>query len=98
MIEKKPTVPRVVESFEVLTPMQSEVLKTSELPSESSCPTHYNFRGGIEPLEFIGSNDLNFFEGCVVKYIYRAPEKNGLEDLKKARVYLDKLIEMEESK
>lgn len=34
----------------------------------------------------------------VVKYILRFQRKNGVEDLKKARYYLDKLIENEENK
>jgi hypothetical protein len=56
----------------------------------------YTFRGGIEPLEFISSNGMNFLEGSVIKYIYRYPEKGGLESLKKARFYLDQLITLNE--
>tara|TARA_R110002020_G_scaffold132966_1_gene296758 strand:+ start:443 stop:580 length:138 start_codon:yes stop_codon:yes gene_type:complete len=40
--------------------------------------------------------DLSFVEGCIVKYIVRWKVKNGLEDLKKARWYLDKLIKQQE--
>ena len=52
----------------------------------------------IQPVEFIHKNGLNFIEGAVVKYICRWRNKNGVEDLKKARHYLDMLIEMEEKK
>ena len=31
--------------------------------------------------------------GNIIKYVLRAPRKNGIEDLKKARYILDKLIE-----
>ena len=53
----------------------------------------YTFRGGVEPLEFISSNKMTFLEGNVIKYLYRHPFKGGLESLKKARFYLDQIIE-----
>ena len=36
-----------------------------------------------------------YLRGNVIKYIARYKDKNGVEDLKKARHYLDKLIELE---
>lgn len=55
---------------------------------------HYQSRGGIEPLHFIGSNRMEFWEGCVIKYIYRAPFKgNEIDDLRKAHVYLTQGIQ-----
>ena len=59
--------------------------------------SHYT-RGGIEPWTYIQENNLNFFEGSAVKYITRWRHKNGVEDLRKARVYIDELIRQEESK
>ncbi len=53
---------------------------------------HYK-GAGIQPIEFILSNDLGYIEGNVVKYIYRWKNKRGLEDLEKARHYIDILIE-----
>jgi hypothetical protein len=41
---------------------------------------------------------MNFLEGNIIKYLWRYKEKNGVEDLKKARVYLDKLISEVEKK
>lgn len=52
----------------------------------------------IQPFEFIQKNGLSFCEGSVIKYVCRWRQKNGVEDLKKARHYLDMLIEMEEKK
>ena len=52
----------------------------------------------IQPIDFIHKNGLGWCEGNVVKYVTRHKLKNGLEDLKKARHYLDKLIEEEEQK
>lgn len=54
-------------------------------------PPHYQH--GIEPIEFIESHNLNFNLGSAVKYIARAPYKGKeLEDLKKAKWYLEREI------
>lgn len=52
----------------------------------------------IQPTEYITKNELGYIEGNIVKYISRYKSKNGLEDLKKARHYLDMLIEDYQSK
>ena len=54
--------------------------------------THYSDLA-IEPIDFITANNLGFCEGNVIKYISRWKAKNGIEDLKKARWYIDFLIE-----
>lgn len=46
----------------------------------------------IQPAVFIGENNLGYFEGNIIKYVCRYKKKNGIEDLKKARHYLDMLI------
>lgn len=51
-----------------------------------------------QPVEFIHANRLGFIEGNVVKYICRWQTWAGVEDLKKARHYLDMLIELEENR
>ena len=56
-------------------------------------PNHYN--KGIEMWDYAHSQNLDFFEGNIVKYVTRWKEKNGIEDLKKAKQYLDKLIELQ---
>ena len=61
-----------------------------------SHPGHYN--KGIECWDFILSHRMNFLEGNILKYLVRYKDKNGLEDLRKARQYLDKLISEEEKK
>jgi hypothetical protein len=50
----------------------------------------------IQPIEFIMKNNIGFMEGNAIKYISRWRSKGGIEDLKKARHYLDMLIEFEE--
>ena len=53
-------------------------------------PEHYT--QGIECIDYITSKNMNFLEGNVVKYVTRYRMKNGLEDLEKAKWYLDRLI------
>jgi hypothetical protein len=60
--------------------------------SEVTRPTHYT-RWKIEPITFIMDNELPFWMGNVIKYILRADAKNGLEDLYKAKRYLEIRIE-----
>lgn len=59
--------------------------------------SHYKDKA-IQPWDYIVSNGLGYLEGNIVKYVSRYKDKNGLEDLKKARHYLDKLIETQEGK
>ena len=49
----------------------------------------------IQPIDYIQANDLGFCAGNVVKYVSRYQSKNGVEDLRKARHYIDLLIEAE---
>ena len=55
-------------------------------------PPHYK-DGGIETIDFIEAKKLGFNLGNAIKYISRAGKKNdALEDLKKARWYLNREI------
>lgn len=49
----------------------------------------------IQPVQFIHANGIGYMEGNVIKYVSRWKTKNGVEDLRKARHYLDLLIELE---
>lgn len=55
---------------------------------------HYKAKA-IQPWDYIVSNNLGFLEGNAVKYLSRWREKNGIEDLRKAIHYIEKLIEIE---
>jgi hypothetical protein len=52
---------------------------------------HYNMN--ISPIQYILANDIGFIEGNIIKYVTRYKNKNGLEDLKKAKQYIEILIE-----
>jgi hypothetical protein len=59
---------------------------------------HYkNFT--IQPYEFISKNNLSFFQGCVVKYVCRYLNKNGIEDLEKIKHYCElEILKMKQMK
>ena len=69
-------------------------------PSEDEFhnPKHYTEGFGIEPIEYIIANEMDFLEGNIIKYVSRYPLKGGLNDLKKAKVYIEMLIKREEKK
>jgi hypothetical protein len=46
-------------------------------------------------VEFIHKNKIPYIEGCAIKYLCRWREKGGIEDLKKARHYIELLIDLE---
>lgn len=50
----------------------------------------------IQPVEFIHKNGIGYVEGCIIKYVCRWRQKNGVEDLRKARHYIDLLVAMAE--
>ena len=58
-------------------------------------PPHYN-ASGIECIDAIsaatGEGFEYYLQGNILKYIWRYRYKNGTEDLKKAKWYLDRLI------
>ena len=62
-------------------------------------PSHYQSKTGIEAIDVIeafcdGLNGIEAFcTGNALKYMCRWKNKNGLEDLKKAKWYINKLIE-----
>jgi hypothetical protein len=49
----------------------------------------------IQPTEYAEKNNLGFAAGNVVKYVTRYKSKGGVEDLQKARHYIDLLIQFE---
>jgi len=51
----------------------------------------------IQPAEFINKNEMKFAEGNAIKYICRHINKGGLQDLEKAKHYIDMIIERDYS-
>lgn len=75
--------------------VQEPEVKPVEMPTKEDVinhPSHYT-RGKIEVIDFIEDQQLPYHLGNVIKYIARAGHKGDkLEDLKKARWYLDRYI------
>jgi hypothetical protein len=64
-------------------------------------PIHYADGNGIECIDAIeasmGTEEFKgFLKGNVQKYVWRYAQKNGAEDLKKAKWYLERLIKLRE--
>tara|TARA_R110002126_G_scaffold497_1_gene3244 strand:- start:350 stop:682 length:333 start_codon:yes stop_codon:yes gene_type:complete len=77
-----------IEGEEDMSPYESRQIENLLINKE-----HY--KGGIEPTEYIKANSLDFFEGNVVKYITRWRKKDGINDLRKAKDYIEMLIKQE---
>ena len=60
-------------------------------------PQHYQ-SGAMEVIDIIDAFHLNFYEGNVIKYLLRHDRKDGIYDLKKAKWYLDRLIDQKEKR
>ena len=60
-------------------------------------PPHYT-QHEIEPIDFIVKNKLDFCQGNVVKYICRYNLKGGIDDLLKAKQYIDFIIDKDNPK
>lgn len=67
---------------------------------EATSPEHYK-QGGMQVIDILkakmsAEEFKGFCKGNILKYVMRADFKNGVEDLKKAQVYLGWLIEEKE--
>ena len=77
---------------------KSTIITTNETKETVNHPSHYN-NSKYEVIDIIeefskdysSSNAFTF--GNIIKYVLRAKRKNGIEDLKKAKWYIDRLIE-----
>jgi hypothetical protein len=75
-----------------LLPVPEVITMTEPTADPVNHPAHYKV-GGIETIDFIEAKGLTYHLGNAVKYITRADHKgNRLQDLEKARWYLDREI------
>lgn len=54
-----------------------------------------HYESTIQPIDYIFANNLGFCEGNAIKYLTRWQKKGGVEDLRKAKHYIEMLIEQE---
>ena len=57
-----------------------------------------HYKAPIECWDYILANNIGYLEGTAIKYLTRWRKKGGLNDIKKAIHFLEKLIETEEAK
>ncbi len=72
--------------------MEGKLSMTKKPFAEQVGGDHYK-KLAIQPVEYILANNLGFVEGAVIKYVTRWKNKNGIEDLRKARHFIDLLIQ-----
>ncbi len=92
---KKPS--RIIDAVTEMKTTLDALDKIKDKPDPVNHPAHYK-AGGVETIDFIEAKDLNYRLGNVVKYVTRAGRKatDPIEDLKKARWYLDREISVRE--
>lgn len=66
------------------------------LPDTPYTPSHY--KKGIETWDYTDSWDMDFLEGNIIKYVTRWKNKGGIDDLRKALMYLQRLLKREEKR
>jgi len=54
-----------------------------------------HYRSPIQHWDYVLANEIPYMEAQIIKYVTRWRKKNGIEDLHKARHFLEKLIEWE---
>jgi len=59
--------------------------------------SHYK-KYKIQLVEFIVKNNIGFCEGNIIKYVLRFKEKGGVQDLEKAKHYIELLIDTTKSR
>jgi hypothetical protein len=69
-------------------------VKVTQASEKQEGGNHYK-EFAIQPTEFIFRNNLGFIEGNVIKSVMRHRKKGGLQDLQKAKHYLELLMEYE---
>ena len=82
-------------NIEFKNAVTNEIINQVKRADNVNHPSHYT-DGKIEVIDYIEDKKLNYHLGNVVKYVSRAGKKDKsktIEDLKKARWYLDRYIE-----
>ncbi|TVZ01241.1 DUF3310 domain-containing protein [Trebonia kvetii] len=70
----------------------AEIAAASLAADMVNSPPHYIGTNGIEVIDIIDAFELGHYEATIVAYVIRAERKHGLEDLRKAKFYLDRRI------
>jgi hypothetical protein len=89
----------VSEGAFVMNQMAEQLLQSKPQKPESALDKQVSgghYKGlKIQPIEFLHANNIPFAEGCAIKYLCRWRDKGGIQDLEKAKHFIDLLIELE---
>jgi hypothetical protein len=87
----------MLSTSEYISKILEEEMHQNSASNQQVGGSHYS-KHKVQPWDYIYANNLCYFTGNCVKYVSRWRDKGGVEDLKKAIHYLEKLIELEEGK
>jgi hypothetical protein len=76
-----------------VTPQEWDALRASD--SQIGGNHYKKFR--IQPAEFCYKNNIPYLEATAIKYLCRWRDKGGIQDLEKAKHFIDLLIEFEDA-
>lgn len=100
--QNKPTKPTSIHALVHPVQDMNEIMTASNEPTKTNPNTeqiggrHYK-KCAIQPWDYVLANDLDYFQGSIIKYVTRWKDKGWIEDLHKAKHFLDKyIVEMEE--
>lgn len=83
------------------TSYTKQVKQEWKKPDMVNHPPHYKSESGLEVIDIIDDfvpDPGSYYLGNIIKYVLRFQKKGGVEDLEKARWYLNKLIARESVK
>ena len=94
--KKKKEQSQTQEPLQFISPIANAPVIVTRTPDAVQVGGDHYKDNTIQVWDAIHDWGLGYFSGNVIKYVARHQKKNGVEDLKKARHYLDKLIAMSE--
>ena len=94
--KKKKERKQAQEPLQFISPITNAPVIVTPIPDNLQVGGDHYKDNKIQVWDAIHDWGLGYFSGNVIKYVARHQKKNGVEDLKKARHYLDKLIAMSE--
>jgi len=65
------------------------------LPANAKQVGGEHYKNPVQHWDWVASNELDYFQGQITKYVARWKKKGGIQDLEKARHFLDKYIELQ---
>ena len=81
-----------------LPPPRSPNGRSANAPGRQVGGTHYGKYGAVQPWDVFIPWGLNGFQSEIVTHVVRYRDKNGIQDLEKAKHYIEKLIEVEKTR